>query len=346
MPCAIFIVLFSVISCMLLYVWVGNTSGEGTEKNEQEINIEEIAKQRRQMSDNIFINGSDYSLAYPVKTYLIMGTDGDGNISGIGAAYRGDCADSLALVVVDDEAKSYGTVQIDRDTMMDIDVLDDTGEFAYTSFMQLCLAHVYGRDPAAGCRNVKKAVSELFGEIDINRYYALPISSVQRINNLLGQVPVTIEDDFSGVTDAFVMGETITLSDEQAELFVRSRMNVGEGDNVSRMRRQKTYVDSARKRFQELAGTQRNFALDFFSQLSDLATTDMSLEELRSLTNKLTTYTSKGEFAPDGWFEENDTFNDGTLHKEFYADEASIEEIIQALYPVEKEEFQTIRKYE
>ncbi len=338
-PYVLFIMLFAVTSCMFLYVVVAHTSGGGTVQNEQEFDIEEIERQRRQMSDNIFINGTDYSLAYPVKTYLIMGTDDDGNLSGIGDAYLGDCADSLALIVVDDKAKSYGTVQIDRDTMADIDVLDDSGKLAYTCFMQLCLAHVYGRDPSAGCRNEKKAVSELFGEIDIDRYYALPISSVQRINSLLGQVTVKIEDDFSRVTDEFPMGETITLSDEQAELFVRSRMNVGEGDNVSRMRRQKAFIDSARERFKELCATRSGFALDFFSQLSDSATTDMSLEELRSLTDKLSAYSSKGEFAPGGWFEENDTFNDGTLHKEFYADEASLEEIIRALYPVEKEEY-------
>ena len=41
-----------------------------------------------------------------------------------------------------------------------------------------------------------------------------------------------------------MMGETVTLTDAQAEHFVHDRMNVGDGTNEGRMRRQDAYIES------------------------------------------------------------------------------------------------------
>ena len=331
------VVLFVVLSCVFWKVLLRIPSG-GTAPAEWDIDVEEIAAERRAAASNVFVNGTEYRLTHPVKTYLIMGTDGDGNVTGIGDEYLGDCADALVLLMVDDERQAYGEIQIDRDTMMDINVLDSQGRFAFTYYMQLCLAHVYGGNPSVGCQNERDAVSELLGELDIDRYYALPIGAVQKINHELGGVTVTIEDDFSAADPSLVQGETITLSDEQAETFVRGRMSVGEGDNVSRMRRQKRYVEAMRKRFETLREEDTSFVSRFLGILQEDATTDISMEELKSLADKLAGYTDLGEYEPDGWFEENDTFGDGVYHKEFYTDEASLEEILCRLYPLEADE--------
>lgn len=331
-------VIFTVFSVFFLLILFKLSSDKMQEAyDDSDVDIEEVMAERREIASNIFINGTDYRMTHPVSTYLVIGTDDGGNVTGIGDSYLGDCADSLMLVMVDDEEKTYGAIQIDRDTMMDVNVLDSQGEFAFTYYMQLCLAHVYGGDPAAGCRNLEDVVSELMGELNIDAYYALPISSVQKINNLLGGVTVTIEDDFSQVDPSLTQGEEITLSDEQAEHFVRGRMNIGEGDNVGRMRRQKTFVEALRKQFEEKREEDPEFVSNFLSLMQSDATTDINLDELKELFDRMNGYQYLGEFEPEGWFEENDTFSDGTLHKEFYADEASLESIINELYPVEED---------
>ena len=46
---------------------------------------------------------------------------------------------------------------------------------------------------------------------------------------------------FSQSDSSLKMGETVTLTDDQALHYVHDRMNVGDGTNVCRMRRQKEY---------------------------------------------------------------------------------------------------------
>ena len=63
------------------------------------------------------------------------------------------------------------------------------------------------------------------------------MDEIAQLNHVIGGATVTIEDDFSDVDSSLVQGETITLTDEQAYNFLSARMNVGDGENESRMRR-------------------------------------------------------------------------------------------------------------
>ena len=57
-------------------------------------------------SDNdIIFDGKIYELDHPVKSYLIMGTDGSGNENVKGEQYEGSMADFLMLMVIDEADK-------------------------------------------------------------------------------------------------------------------------------------------------------------------------------------------------------------------------------------------------
>ena len=88
------------------------------------------------------------------------------------------------------------------------------------------------------------AVSNMLYGNRIEGYISLNMDSIKILNHLAGGVPVTIEDDFSQSDPSLVMGQNITLTDDQAMHYVHDRMNVGDGTNECRMRRQKAYVDA------------------------------------------------------------------------------------------------------
>ena len=71
--------------------------------------------------------------------------------------------------------------------------------------------------------------SFLLGGTEIDHYLAMTMSAIPQINDLVGGVPVTVLDDFSGIDDSLVKGEEITLMGEQAlQLCSGSRRSGGQ----------------------------------------------------------------------------------------------------------------------
>jgi anionic cell wall polymer biosynthesis LytR-Cps2A-Psr (LCP) family protein len=68
-----------------------------------------------------------------------------------------------------------------------------------TSEIQIAYAHAVGDGGAFSCENVVEAVSNYLGGVDIQSYIAMNIDSIAKINQLVGGVTVTIEDDFSAI---------------------------------------------------------------------------------------------------------------------------------------------------
>ena len=89
-----------------------------------------------------------------------------------------------------------------------------------------------------------KAVSGLLGGIVINGYYEIHMQDIGKLNETVEGVTVTIESDFSKVDPSLKQGETITLNGEQAYHFLQNRTEVDDGGNVSRMKRQKQYMEA------------------------------------------------------------------------------------------------------
>ncbi|MBR2942669.1 MAG: LCP family protein, partial [Clostridia bacterium] len=112
---------------------------------------------------------------------------------------------------------------------------------------QICLSHAYGSTEEACCENTVWAVSNLLGGIPIRGYIIMDIGGIAAINDALGGVTVTLEDDFTHLDPAMAKGTEIKLKGKQAEYYVRGRMGVGAGTNISRMTRQRTFAEAVNK---------------------------------------------------------------------------------------------------
>lgn len=162
----------------------------------------------------------------------------------ISSRYGGQ-ADFLLLITLDRENRTVSTLQIDRDTLADIRIYGPFGDFAGKRQTQICLAQAFGESLEENCENTAWAVSQLLGGIPVDRYMALDMGGIAALNDALGGITVTLEDDFSALDPQMTAGTTLTLQGKQAEYFVRSRMGVGEGTNSSRMKRQRAYIQAA-----------------------------------------------------------------------------------------------------
>lgn len=237
-------------------------------------------------------------------------------------------SDVLELLVIDTKKNTYHKLPINRDTITDVKSLDDDGSYLATTKTQIALAHAKGDGMELSCENTVDAVSHMLYGIRIEGYISLNMDSIKILNHLAGGVPVTIEDDFSQSDPSLVMGQNITLTDDQAMHYVHDRMNVGDGTNECRMRRQKAYVDALFPLYKAKLQADSGFINEFYNDLSDYMVTDMSVGEMGNVANMIMNSEDKGELSIKGTnaIAEDDGFN------EFTMDETSRGEVAMELF--------------
>ncbi len=115
----------------------------------------------------------------------------------------------------------------------------------------------------------------LFG-IPIDYYVAMNLDGISVLNDILGGITVTLEDDFTALDPTMTKGKTLTLMGEQAEYFVRGRMDIGTGTNEARMARQELYLSQLLDLLFKQAIQNKDFIGTLYDQLRPYLTTNLN----------------------------------------------------------------------
>lgn len=258
---------------------------------------------------------------------LLIGVDWSELGQDTSSVRYGGQADFLLLVTIDRGQRAINTLQIDRDTMAAMRIYGPFGDYAGERTQQISLSHAYGETDAEHCRNAVWAVSNLLGGIPIDAYVSLDMGSIAVLNDALGGITVTLTDDFSRLDPAMTPGTTLTLRGEQAEYYVRGRMGIGAGTNLSRMQRQRVFMQAAGDRLIE--GMKQD--LDFVGTLFD------------ALSGHMTTNRDRGWFINKAYasrdYQRTETMNLAGSHRigedgfmEFWVDEDALVSLLTDLF--------------
>lgn len=296
-----------------------------------------VWKEFQEKPVSIKLHKKTWKFAHPVQTYLFIGTDKSGNEDAEGEEYHGSMADALMLVVVDKEEKTYGILQLNRDTITEVPMLLQDGSANASAQMQLCTAHWYGKDKAASCDNTVETVSKMLGGLPIDGYYALKMDAMPLLNHEVGGVTVTLEDDMTKLDPSMKKGTTLTLTDRQAELLMQSRYTMEDDRNTQRMRRQQIFFKAFMKKIKKQNAGDINATVKLYDRLRPYATTDIKMNDLTALLKDMQGYTDKGIITIDGTSKIGEKLHDGKKHWEFYMDEDSLETSMKQLYPLVQE---------
>ena len=273
----------------------------------------------------IQVNGKTYTKKENIETILLMGVDNDGTVENTGTYVNNDVADFLLLIVLDHSTKSYRSLAINRDTMTQVPVLGIDGTLAYWDKKQIALAHTYGTGNKDSCMNQVRAVSELLYRLEIEHYASFEIPAIGIANDAVGGVTVTIEDDFGDKHPDMAVGKKVKLNAEQAELFVRGRMSVGDKTNINRMSRQKTYIKAWRELAIKKMEKDGNFFFKLLGMVSDYMVSDMSANKLSEFANQVSGYTDNGVLDIAGKAQK------GEKYMEFTYDESDLQKKVLEL---------------
>lgn len=293
---------------------------DSTRKPETRGDISEHTDSR----ETIEVGGHAYKPKSGIVTMLIMGIDRDSDASESGFRSGGQ-ADFLELLVMDTIGKKVTRLSIDRDTMTPITILSVLGKKNGTRTAQICLSHSFGDGKAQSCEHTVEAVSGLLLGVEINDYVAMNLDGINTLNDLVGGVTVTVEDDFSHIDPVMTPGTTLTLQGQQAEIYVRSRMHVGVGTNASRMARQKVYmnglIDNLHRKMEN-----ESFAATLYDAMLPYLQSSMNRGLLINRMWALKNYSVETVELPG----EHCVGSDGFM--EFHADENSLKEIVLGLF--------------
>ena len=172
-----------------------------------------LHEQTETRSEDIVYKGKTYTPKGNLETYLFSGIDATGTVAERDAKNPGQC-DVLILLVRDRSTEQCKILTIDRNTITPVQFYGENGSNQGTAEVQISLAHSMGADhsSAEGCaENTIEAVSNLLGGAQIDGYSMVNMSAIQSVNDMVGGVTVTVEDDFTGVDDTLKKGETVIL---------------------------------------------------------------------------------------------------------------------------------------
>lgn len=225
---------------------------------------------------------------------LFLGFDEDGFRSDVNWIFQFDIA-----------AAKINVLQIPRDTFMPVYTSNITGKFN----------SIYGQGSGdkTPIQNVVSAVQENFG-IPIDAYVTTHCYDIVDIVNLIGGIPVELDEQIMYEADKIIPAGKSTLTGQQAEWFVRYRHGFSEGD-IGRVKNQRIFLAAAMEKLLNIYEEEGSLA--FYGYLKEIYDneyihTDLSVEEIGMIADFASTVSMEnvqvnmvpGEgadfYAPDG----------------------------------------------
>ena len=165
----------------------------------------------------------------------------------------GGRVDMCFLFVFNKKTGKLDVIDINRDSMTDVDICTTKGEVALTDTMQVGLAYGYADGGTISCQNFTKKISEMLYDI------ALDMEGIADINDAVKGVTLYAKDT---VSENVFAKDTVTLEDEDAYKYVEKMATRVEtlGEHANRMARQEQYLTLWIERFLQLYGDSRKEA--------------------------------------------------------------------------------------
>ena len=289
-----------------------------------------LQKQRAEMPEDfqtsqswnneITYKGKQYNYNRNLKNILFLGVDTSDEVElkeTPGIAGQADC---IMILIMDRESKKTGILQISRDSMTDVDLYDVNGNYYTSVYAQIAAQYAYGNGKESSCWAMKKTVSELLHNLPVDGYISVNIDAIHTINDAVGGVTLTIPEDYTDIDPAFVRGNTVTLTGEQAEKYVRSRDTDKQGSNNERMRRQIQYVPRLIEAVKQKVNTSEQYFNELYELLSPYLVTDLDTDRIGEL--------AEYNLEQDGIFYLPGEVQDGEQYEEYHIDEAAMEEML------------------
>ncbi|WP_092325397.1 LCP family protein [Butyrivibrio sp. YAB3001] len=337
----LFLIIVAVIVIVAGVTFAGIQSGRKSLVSEVEEEApvieqaEEVTvKEKKKWQDGwVKLDGEIYEYNKNILTFLIMGTDQHGVNTAQSGGLDGGQADVLSLLVLDPDKKRIEFIPINRNTMVDVDVYDASGNITKSVKAQIAVQHGVGNGMEESCEYQVKTVSNLFYQLPIHGYVAMNMEGVVPLSKAVGGVDVTLPNDFDAGNKKYKAGETVHLEGADVMTFVRERDHeVGGADR--RLERQKVYMKALISQMIKQIKENPVSVTSIFKAVSKYVTTDISTNEMVYLATLASGYRYDGKSMHTI---QGETVK-GEQFDEFYCDEDALKKLVIEVFYEKVEE--------
>ena len=237
--------------------------------------------QEKTSGTKITWQGKEYTYNQSIRNILFIGVDKKEEMQIQDYAGRGGQADCLILLSLNTREKTATMLNISRDSIVDVDIYDMSGDFLTEERGQIALQYAYGDGEKKSCWLEKKVVTELLHDIPIHSFIALNIDGISTIADVLGGVEITVPEDYTSIDSSFVKGETIVLKGDKAERYVRYRDITEFGSNKGRMERQNQFLRALVSLLKRKVAENSAYVDTLITAGKPFMTTDMTVDQIK-----------------------------------------------------------------
>ena len=308
-----------------------NTEGPSLEAEENDVVKQ---KYESQWKDGwVSLNGKVYEYNDEIMTFLMLGIDPahQGGSAEFDELTDGGQSDGIFLVILNPVDNTIKVLAINRDTETEIVMvgIGDDGTDIITK-SQITNQHGFGGGREYSCELTRDAVSKLLYDIPIHGYMSINYQAIPEINDSVGGVTVTMNEDWTSINKGWTEGSTVTLKGNDAYDYVHYR-DVNEFESQRRrLGRQKQYLTSFIKQAKAMTKEDITLPITIYNEISPYMVTDLSVDKVGYMISEYIDFefdSENGIYTLEGTTVYE---NDGYEH--FYPDEDAMRELIINLF--------------
>ncbi len=229
--------------------------------------------------DTIPYGGKEYEYNEHLSNYLFMGIDKRETIEENQARAENGRADAIYLLSYDRVKKTAKAFAIPRDTMTSVHAYSVDGTDLGLVEDHINMQYVYGDGKEESCRLMKEAISNMMYGIPIQGYLALNMDGIPVAVGALKSVEVVVPNSsLESVDSKYKKGAKVTITEENAELFVRYRDTDIAQSAMMRMERQKAFMEAFMETARTKASNDTELVINMYDSLKPHMVTSMGTD--------------------------------------------------------------------
>ena len=229
--------------------------------------------------DTILYDGKKYQYNEHLSNYLFMGIDTREQQEDNEVRTENGRADAIYLLSYDRVKKTAKAFAIPRDTMVNVHAYSVDGTDLGLIKEHINMQYVYGDGKEESCRLMKEAVSDMMYGIPIQGYLALNMDGIPVAVDALESVEVVVPNaSLENVDLKYKEGSKVVITKENAELFVRYRDTNIAQSAITRMERQKAFMEAFMETARTKASNDTELVLNMYDGLKPYMITNMGTD--------------------------------------------------------------------
>ena len=214
-----------------------------------------------------------------LSNYLFLGIDTREAVETYEGQSDAGQSDAIMLVSYDRVKKTITCLTIPRDTMANVQIITPDGTDVGKGKQQITLQYAYGDGKHKSCELTKAAVSEMLYGVPIQGYCSVNMDGIPIAVGQVGSVDVVVPNGtLENVNPIYKEGATVTITQENAEEFVRHRDTNQDFSAMDRLERQRAFAKAFAKVAHEKAEKDADFVVGMYEALEPYMITNIGTD--------------------------------------------------------------------